>query len=64
MTTFFAIFLFILGLCLLLGAVVLFVWTTQQFWFGMTWEYLTLAMMIAISGLTLMLVAWRMTHRR
>jgi hypothetical protein len=64
MITFFASFLFIMGLCLLLGAVVLFIWTTQQFWFGATWEYLTLAMMIAISGLTLMLIAWRMTRRR
>ena len=66
MTTFFAILLFIMGLCLLVGAVLLLFWGLQQFWLGsgMTGEYLTLALMIGISGLTLMLVAWRMTHHR
>lgn len=63
MTIFFAIFLFILGLCFIVGSMVLFVWTSQNFWFGVTWEYLMLSLMIAIAGLTFILIAWRMAHR-
>lgn len=64
MKLFLALLLFIFGLILLLGGFLLFIWTAQRFWSGVTWEYFMLALMIMVSGVTLMAVAWRLNRQR
>ncbi len=63
-TMVFPISLFILGLCMIIGAFVMFFWALGNFWSDFLWEYFILSVMVVFAGLVLVLVAWRLTHHR